>query len=104
VLLIWLYEKSQKLVPRRAHSSAKFSPTRPLWAGYVTADLDGNGPKMRLGPTHGTALKSTNRLDDEFPTRNRSAAESPLDLINLVQKLSAQVDALTAMVAGQQKD
>jgi hypothetical protein len=103
VLLIWLYEKS-KLVPRRTHPSAKFSPTtmtRPLWAGYVTADLNG---KMRLGPTPSTALKSASRLDDEFPARNQSAAEGPVDLINLVQKLSAQVDALTAMVAGQQKD
>jgi hypothetical protein len=33
-----------------------------------------------------------------------STAECNADLLSLVQRLSTQVDALTSMVAGQQKD
>jgi hypothetical protein len=43
-------------------------------------------------------------VDNSRQGINVNTAELNADLLCLVQKLSTQVDALTSMVAGQQKD
>jgi hypothetical protein len=82
------------------------SPGRPLSA-------------CQAGPGNNRAASRPNLLDLTTPTRephasNLFTATSPgapvttaanvADLVKLVQKLSSQVEELTSMVAGQQKD
>ena len=79
------------------------SPGRPLSA-------------CQAGPGNNRAASRPNLLDPTTPTRephasNLFTATSPVataanvaDLVELVQKLSSQVEELTSMVAGQQKD
>lgn len=107
VAMIWAYENSRGIVSRR-HSTLSKAPhltTRPLSAGQFSFD----------GPRDHAKSPSTQRALPETPTaagtdvggdtgKSASGSVDNADLLVLVQKLSAQVDGLTAMVAGQQKD
>ncbi|EHY53055.1 hypothetical protein HRR83_006104 [Exophiala dermatitidis] len=107
VAMIWAYENSRGIVSRR-HSTLSKAPhltTRPLSAGQFSFD----------SPRDHAKSPSTQRALPETPTaagtdvggdtgKSASGSVDNADLLVLVQKLSAQVDGLTAMVAGQQKD
>lgn len=105
--VIWTYEKSRRLVshPHPTLTKAPHFTTRPLSAGHF--NFDGAQDSVRA---------STSRQAHPEPSPSRSpnlggstmksasgVAESP-EVLALIQKLSEQVDSLTAMVAGQQKD
>lgn len=108
VAVIWAYENSRRMVsrPRPTMSKAPHLTSRPLSAGGLS--LDGTARDLLRTPTTRRALHETSPT--ATPDMAGSTMKSALstadnsDLIALVQKLSAQVDGLTAMVAGQKKD
>ncbi|KIW99968.1 uncharacterized protein Z518_10896 [Rhinocladiella mackenziei CBS 650.93] len=107
VALIWAYENSRRMVSR-AHPTMSKAPhltSRPLSAGRLSFDgardfVKSSTARRALHETSPTAT----------PDMGASTVKSALgsadnaELLALVQKLSTQVDGLTAMVAGQQKD
>ncbi|KAJ9633715.1 hypothetical protein H2204_006712 [Knufia peltigerae] len=105
--MIWTYEKSIRMVSR-AHPTISKAPhltSRPLSAGQFSL---GGAQDFVKSPMSRRALHDTSptRNPDVTGSTTKSAsgsADNP-ELMALVHKLSAQVDALTAMVAGQQKD
>ncbi|EXJ55591.1 hypothetical protein A1O7_08519 [Cladophialophora yegresii CBS 114405] len=107
VALIWAYENSRTIItrPHPTLSKAPHLTSRPLSAGQL--NFDGSRDFLK-SPTTRRALNETSPsvTADMAASTTRSAlgsAESA-DLIALIQKLSAQVDGLTAMVAGQSRD
>lgn len=107
VALIWAYENSRTMVSR-AHPTLSRAPhltSRPLSAGQLSFNEARDFVKS---PTTRRALNETSQtiVPDLAASTTKSALGSVdnTELIALVQKLSAQVDELTAMVAGQSKD
>ncbi len=105
--IIWAYEKSRRIVSR-SHPTMSKAPhltSRPLSAGHFSL---GGGPDFVKSPMNRRTLHepSPTTTPDMTGSTMKSASGSAdnADLMALVQKLSAQVDGLTAMVAGQQKD
>ncbi|KAK5445164.1 hypothetical protein LTS15_010255 [Exophiala xenobiotica] len=105
--LIWAYEKSRRIVSR-SHPTMSKAPhltSRPLSAGHFSL---GGGPDFVKSPMNRRTLQEptpTTTPDMTGSTlKSASGSADNADLMALVQKLSAQVDGLTAMVAGQQKD
>ncbi len=107
VALIWAYENSRAMITG-AHPTLSRAPhltSRPLSGGQLSF----NGPReLPKSPTVRRALPET--LPTVTPdmaaptTKSALSSADSAELISLVQKLSAQVDGLTAMVAGQSKD
>ena len=107
VALIWAYENSRTIMTR-AHPTFSRAPhltSRPLSAGQLNFNTCRDSVKS---PTRRRALNDTPFPSgaDVTPSTTKSALSGSDNsgLIALVQKLSAQVDGLTAMVAGQSKD
>ncbi|EXJ84649.1 hypothetical protein A1O3_05319 [Capronia epimyces CBS 606.96] len=109
VAMIWAYEKSRGLVPRR-HSTMSKAPhltSRPLSAGQ--SSFNGSRDLVKSSATR-RALPETppaatpERGGRTGNSKSASGSADDADLVALVQRLSAQVDGLTAMIAGQQKD
>ncbi len=105
--LIWVYENSRSMITS-AHPTLSRAPnltSRPLSAGQLNFD---RAPEFLKSPTTRRALNeaSPTATPDMAASATKSALGSAdtVELISLVQKLSAQVDGLTAMVAGQSKD
>lgn len=107
VALIWGYESLGSLSHKDL--APKMSPLdgRPFSASQIDIGRDRGRVAPSSRPT--TALIPANLL--ALPSRADtskqaviSTAESNAELLSLVQRLSTQVDALTSMVAGQQKD
>ena len=108
VALIWAYENSKAMIAR-AHptlSKAPHSTSRPLSGGQLSFDGPRDFPKSPTTRRALTETLSSTVTPDMTASTTKSALSSAdtAELINLVQKLSAQVDGLTAMVAGQSKD
>jgi hypothetical protein len=107
--MIWAYEKSTRIVSR-PHPTLSRAPhlttSRPLSAGVRS--LEGVRDLLKTPPIHRRAPPETSasptRAMAASTTKSASGDADNPDLVALVQKLSTQVDALTAMVAGQQKD
>lgn len=107
VALIWAYENSRNMVsrPRPSVSRAPHLTSRPISAGQHS--LDGARDLVRSATIRRIPHEPS---PSPTPDKGRSTVKSALgsaenaELIALVQKLSVQVDGLTAMVAGQQKD
>ncbi|KAJ9501468.1 hypothetical protein H2202_003262 [Exophiala xenobiotica] len=105
--LIWAYEKSRRIVSH-SHPTMSKAPhltSRPLSAGHFSL---GGGPDFVKSPMNRRTLQEATPTTTPDMTgstmKSASGSADNADLIALVQKLSAQVDGLTAMVAGQQKD
>jgi hypothetical protein len=110
VALIWAYEESRRLLSRKdLHSHhPRVSPLaggRPFSASQIDIGRDRThrAPILRTAPMAANLLASQYKVDYSRQG-TASIAEGNADLLSLVQKLSTQVDALTSMVAGQQKD
>lgn len=106
VALIWCYEGSRRILVREHRPPLARIKSRPLSA---TKPLHGSSGPFRsdnLGTP--SALKSSDHLMTHTPRNasimSASSIEDKTDLIALVQRLSAQVDELTAMVAAQKSD
>jgi hypothetical protein len=99
VALIWAYENLRTTI---SHAHPTLSRAPHLTNKPMSFNLD--------GPPRDQKSVTTKRAPNETTaaTTSKSALSTPTvdnaDLVALVQKLSAQVDGLTAMVAGQQKD
>ena len=107
LVMIWTYEKSMRMVSR-AHPTISKAPhltSRPLSVGQFS--LSGAQDFVK-SPTSRRALHDTSPTRDPDVTgstiKSASGSAENTELLALVHKLSAQVDGLTAMVAGQQKD
>ncbi|EXJ94348.1 hypothetical protein A1O1_02742 [Capronia coronata CBS 617.96] len=109
VAIIWAYEKSRGIVSRH-HSTLGKAPnltSRPLSAGQFS--FDGSRDFVKSSTTR-RALPETppaatpNMSGGTGMSKSASGSANDVDLVELVQQLSAQVDGLTAMIAGQQKD
>lgn len=105
--VIWAYEKSQRLVPR-PHPTLTKAPhfsTRPLSASQFI--FNGNQDARRASTTR-QALAETSPTKTPYlagsTMKSASGGVENIEMLTLIQKLSAQVDELTAMVAGQRKD
>lgn len=106
VALIWAYERARRLVsygtqkPLAKLYRPQFA-ARPLSASQPSLDHDRAATKA----TNRTAATQANTISASGAVNGSalSNAEMP-DLIALVQKLSDQVEALTAMVAEQKAD
>ena len=112
--LIWAYENSRRFVSKRMRlpppSTRRFLPARPL-----TASQAGLSRNDLWTPS---ASNGVIGLDPRSPTKEHQAQPSTIlmprsalpnvdggpELVALIQKLSSQVEELTSMVAGQQKD
>ena len=107
VALIWLYERSQRLILRSIRPPSAQVPlmkTRPFSAGHVSLERDreqGRSSLQRRALNRSSPMATRHEAEDFENSASRSADK---DLLALVQKLSAQVDDLTSMIAGQQKD
>ena len=109
VALIWAYEESRRLVSRKDQApGARMAPLagRPFSASQIDIGRDRGTQKATnshpaLNPAN---LLATPLRVDSSKQAVTSTADSNADLVSLVQQLSTQVDALTSMVAGQQKD
>ena len=107
VALIWAYENAKSILShaRPTLSGAPHLSSRSLSSGKLSPDGTRDFSKS---PTAKRALIETSA--SMFPDTTTSTMESAsgsvdnTELIALVRNLSAQVDGLTAMVAGQQKD
>lgn len=105
--VIWAYEKSRRLVsqPHPTLTKAPHFTTRPLSAGHF--NFDGGHDFVK-------ASSSRTALPETSPSRSPNMADSTMksasggvenaEMLVLIQRLSEQVDSLTAMVAGQRKD
>ena len=112
VAVIWAYESSQQFISNRAHSlpvsTIPFTPARPLSANQVNV--------ARLSGIPTAAAKSAFSLANTTPSKNvqgefggvprtpSAGSSAEVGLIELVQRLSSQVDELTSMVAAQKAD
>ena len=109
VALIWAYEESRRLISHKDPTPARMSPLtgRPFSASQISLGQDRGtrlAPSSRPAALNTTNLLATPSRADTSKQAVTSTAESNADLLSLIQRLSTQVDALTAMVAGQQKD
>lgn len=113
VAIIWAYEGSRRYVSHHVHSppamTMPFSPIQPFSASRTS--LNRNVSRL-------PALNRTSLLVTSTPSKERQSygdfsnergaasgtADSVADLMAMVEKLSSQVEELTSMVAGQQKD
>lgn len=102
VAVIWLYEGSRRLwygpePPSTRIRSRPLSTKKPSYRlSYNGGERTVSAPK-RSGPSsaHGSA---------DVASMSASSVEDKSDLMNMIQRLSAQVDELTAMVAAQKTD
>lgn len=109
VALIWAYEECRRLLSRKnLLDRSKVPPLvgRPFSASQIDIGRDRihRAPTSRPAPISANLLASPYKVDYSRQGTVSSTAEGNADLLSLVQKLSTQVDALTSMVAGQQKD
>ena len=109
VALIWIYERSQRLVPCSTSSQlakAPHSTSRPLNPSQM--GIEPRTDLNRSSPTGSSALNKTPRQksgqSENATTDSASTAVDNAELAALVQSLALKVDGLTAMVAGQQRD
>lgn len=108
VALIWCYEELRPLLSRKDFSSAaRMSPIagRPFSASQIDIGRDRTDrvPTPRAALIPADLLATPSKVDPPSQAVV-STADIHADLLSLVQRLSTQVDALTSMVAGQQKD
>jgi hypothetical protein len=107
VALIWAYENSRTMIARSQPDLARAPhlTSRPLSAGQFSFEAARDSARS---PTSRRAANETSLTAeaDMASSTTKSALHSVdnTELIALVQKLSEQVDGLTAMVAGQSKD
>lgn len=104
VALIWAYERCWREVSRRSQPTLTKAPhltNRPLSSGQFSLDGDRDGGRST---GHRPAANRVSSLVNNTATEPNTSATDNADLMGLIQKLSAQVDTLTAMVAGQQSD
>jgi hypothetical protein len=82
------------------------SPGRPLSACQAgVGNIRAANRSTLLAPTTPTReTQASSPVNVTTPTNHVTTAANVADLASLVQKLSAQVEELTSMVAGQQKD
>jgi len=116
VAIIWAYESSRRYMAQRVHSppatTMSFSPDRPLSTGRTSLSRN-----VSLHPSRLPALNNTSLVAPSSPSTQRQSkghgkspapasgtADPIADLMSLVEKLNAQVEELTSMVAGQDKD
>jgi hypothetical protein len=110
VAIIWAYENSRRFISQRVlpqpSTALPKSPGRPLSAcqagvGHIRAA----SRSTLLAPTTPTREPQVSNLFNvTSPTNPAATTANVADLVGLVQKLSSQVEELTSMVAGQQKD
>lgn len=123
--IIWAYENSRQYVSHRVNSPP--STTKlfgSVGQGSLSRNLGSNTPRLPAltGSARGLTVNSTSSRERRGQA-NFQATDAPLrphsgtaadsiqtqsqtmaDLVSMVQKLSAQVDELTSLVASQQKD
>lgn len=109
VAVIWAYEESRRLLSRKDLRLGARMPThagRPFSASQIDIGRDqGIHRAATLRPALIPAnLLATPSKVDYSRQALVSTADSNADLLSLVQRLCTQVDALSSMVAGQQKD
>jgi len=102
VALIWCYERSRELFGRDAQPTLARIRSRPLSS---TKPSHGLSHSRELGLA--SAAKGTNASAHGSPNAlnvSASSIDDKPELVALVQRLSVQVDELTAMVAAQKGD
>jgi len=102
VALIWCYEGSRRLFGWDAQPTLARIRSRPLSSRKPSYGLSHSG-----GLGIASAAKSTSLPAHGSPTASTvpaSSIEDKSDLLAIVQRLSVQVDELTAMVAAQKSD
>jgi len=108
VALIWAYERSRRLVSRqRSPATTPHLLSQPFSASRSSLERDRNIVKSlppRAALTETPRLASTELRDSTASKSASGGGVDNTDLMALVQKLSAQVDDLTAMIASQEKD
>lgn len=103
VALIWLYEQGLQIISRLPASSVKMSSMsrspRPISGHYV----DGPRPGIARTPTKAVTPRASRAASDRgLRHLSVSSTGEVSEMMALVQSLSAKVDDLTAMIAGQQ--
>ena len=103
VVAIWAYEKSQQFWQTHMRTPVRPLPpmtvNRPLMRSQSSLDRERDSLHVVSGRS---ALNKCTPV--ATPARTALAPVDTSELLSMVQKLSNQVDTLTAMVAGQQKD
>jgi len=106
VALIWCYEGSRRLRVSDRRPLLPAVRTQPWPVVRPLSDSAGLFRSGDLGTS--SALRSSDQLPANAPPNASIVSdlnvEDKTDLIALIQKLSAQVDNLTAMVAAQKAD
>jgi len=107
VVLIWAYEKVRRMVSHAHPTVAKAShlTSRPLSEGRLS--FDGTRDLVKSPVTRRALHETSPTATPDMAGSTMKSALGSVDnteLLALIQKLSNQVDGLTAMVAGQQKD
>ncbi len=102
VALIWCYEGSCRLFGRDAPSPLTRIRSRPLSSNKPSYEPSHSRESGMASAAKSTNLSAHGSLNASV--MSPSSIEDKTDLIAIVQKLSAQVDELTAMVAAQKSD
>lgn len=102
VALIWLYEGSRRLWYGPGTSSTRIR-SRPLSTKKPSYRLSYYGGE-RSAPAPKRSDPSNAHSANGNPSTSTSGTADDSDLMNMIQKLSAQVEELTAMVAAQKTD
>lgn len=104
VALIWCYEGSSRLFSHSdPHPPLARIRSRPLSASKPTYGLPRFG-ELGMASARKSASPPRTNGTSGASLENASSTEDKADLIVLVQRLSTQVDELTAMVAAQKAD
>jgi hypothetical protein len=106
VAAIWAYENSRQFILPVSSATVPKSPGRPLSAcqagpGRVRA---ANRPTPLAPNTDPTRETHTLNLFNATSAAPAASTATLADLVGLVQQLSSQVEELTSIVAGEQKD
>lgn len=108
VAVIWAYERSRRLVTR-PHPTLTKTPhfsSRPLSTGHFGREGGQDlfkSSSSRPGHLDPSPTRAPHAAASTVKSGPASAADNA-DMLALIQKLSSQVETLTAMVAGQHKD
>ena len=98
--LIWAYERGRRFIaPNRSLSASRGGLAQSI--ARLSSALNQSTP---LAPTTSTKQRSQQTMCSASLTSASGSAENSADLTALIHRLSSQVEDLTPMVAGQQKD
>ena len=103
VAAIWAYEQSQQFLETHMRIPTRTLPPMTVNQPFARSQSSLDRERDSLHTAGGrSALNRTTPV--ATPARTPLAPVDASELFGMVQKLSNQVDSLTAMVAGQQKD